>query len=111
MKSNIEDPGSDPAFSDPSQQLQADLLEFIRRGATEEIVARRAKAVSILRKADEFMRTHNPSPATPQGMILALSQAAERMGLKLTEYDDIVRGDAELLELERRVLEDARKRS
>ena len=67
-------------------------------------LADRAKAVSVLRKAEEFMATNNPSPRTPAGMRRALELAAGRVGLTIQEYEDIVRADPELQELERKVL-------
>lgn len=103
--------GPGRSFKDPSKPLGAELVDRDRADLTDEAVAKRAKAVAILRKAEEFMRTHNPSASTPQGMIRALELAAGRMGLKLAEYDEIVSGDAELIELERKVLEDARRRA
>lgn len=103
--------GAGRSFDDPSKPLGTHLLDPPPPGMSSEGVAKRAKAVAILRKAEEFMRTHNPSPTTPQGMIRALELAAGRMGLKLAEYDEIVSGDPDLVELERKVLEDARRRS
>lgn len=99
------------SFDDPSRPLGAELLDVESPPDDTEFVAKRAKAVAILRKAEEFMRTNNPSPSTPQGMIRALELAAGRMGLKLAEYDAIVKEDPPLQELERQVLEDARRRN
>lgn len=73
-------------------------------------VARRAKAIAVLRKADEFMRTNNPPPSDPVHTRRALELAAGRIGLTLREYDDLVRGDPELVALERRLIEDDRQR-
>ena len=67
-------------------------------------VADRAKAVAVLRKAEEFMATNNPSPRTPEGMRRALELAAGRVGLTIEEYDAIVKADDELVALERKVL-------
>lgn len=67
-------------------------------------VAERAKAVAVLRKAEEFMATEDPAPDGPEGMRRALELAAGRVGTTLDEYDAIVKGDPELAELERKVL-------
>ncbi|AKV02397.1 hypothetical protein AKJ09_09060 [Labilithrix luteola] len=43
-------------------------------------------------------------------MLRALELAAGRMGVKLSEYDAIVGDDPELRALERRVIDDVRRR-
>lgn len=114
------------SFEDPSRPLGEELVEraepissqpeggiygrAAEYGPRPVSVADRAKAVGVLRKAEEFMRTHNPDPSTPPGMHRAIELAAGRSGLSLAEYEAIVRHDPELAELERRVLEDALRR-
>jgi hypothetical protein len=67
--------------------------------------------VAILRKAEEFFYTHNPSPHEPYGVRRGLELAAGRMGLKLEDYEAIVRSDPEIAELQRLVIEDAKRRA
>lgn len=98
------------SFEDPSRPLGAELIDPNPSEAQRTFVANRAKAISILRKAEEFMRSHNPSGTTPDGVLRALELAAGRMGLKLSEYDAIVGDDPELRALERRVIDDVRRR-
>jgi hypothetical protein len=93
-------PGRD--FDDPRKPLGAEFLDH----SAPESVADRTKAVAILRKAEEFMRTNNPPATDMAGARRALELAAGRMGLKIGEYDAIVREDPELQALEQRVLED-----
>src|SRR5688572_13112800 len=97
------------SFGDPRRPLGADVIERAEtaeeRGPTA--VADRAKAVAVLRKAEEFMRTANPSPVDEHAARRALELAAGRAGIFFEEYRRIVRGDPELSELERRVLTEA----
>ena len=66
---------------------------------SDDAVADRAKVVSILRKAGEFVAHHNPSDPNR-----ALELAAGRIGVMWNEYRKIVDGDPELAELERKFL-------
>lgn len=102
------------SFDDPSRPLGEDTL---RRGhevganledgvygraeteAKDTGVADRAKVIAVLRKAEEFMATSNPSEPRR-----ALELAAGRIGLKFEEYQAIVKSDDELMDLERKVL-------
>lgn len=68
-------------------------------GAKDTGVADRAKAVAVLRKAEEFIASNNPSD--PQR---ALELGAGRVGLTIEEYRKIVDADHELLALERKFL-------
>ncbi len=115
------------SFDDPTRPLGEDLIERSPTntsaeeggiyGRSEQLgprpvsVADRAKAIAVLRKADEFMRTENPSPRTRDGMRRALELAAGRVGLTFEEYDVIVRHDPEVAELERKLLDDAMARA
>jgi hypothetical protein len=114
------------SFDDPSRPMGEKLIQQVPENssapeggvygrATEYgprpvSVADRAKAVSVLRKSEEFMRTHNPPATTPEGMRRALELAAGRVGLTIEEYDEIVKHDPEMKELERQVLEDMGRR-
>ncbi len=83
-----------------------------RRDATESAprnVADRAKAVSVLRKAEEFMRTANPPPTSPAEVHRALELAAGRIGITYEDYAAIVRADPELGELEQKVILSAKR--
>ncbi len=107
------------SFDDPNRPLGEDTLARAHdvganleggaygraeTGAKDTGVADRAKAIAVLRKAEEFMVNDNPSARTPEGMRRALELAAGRVGLTLEEYDAIVRADDELVALERKVL-------
>jgi hypothetical protein len=117
----VREPGR--SFDDPSRPLGEDLLERSPSntsaeeggvyGRAQELgprpvsVADRAKAIAVLRKADEFMQTDNPSPVTRAAMRRALELAAGRVGMTFDEYDVIVRNDPEVAELERKLLDEA----
>jgi hypothetical protein len=107
------------SFDDPRRPLGQELLENAHDvganleggvygraegDAKDTGVADRAKAIAVLRKAEELMATDNPSPRTPEGMRRALELAAGRVGLTIDEYDAILAADPELAELQRRVL-------
>lgn len=72
-------------------------------------VADRAKAVSVLRKAEEFMRTANPPPTSSAEIHRALELAAGRVGITYKDYASIVRADPEIAQLERQVIEAAKR--
>jgi hypothetical protein len=110
------------SFEDPSKALGEELLarsnpntlqppeDFARRevqaATLQHGVAERAKAIAVLRKADELIETENlpVHQATPRR---ALELAAGRVGLTIEEYNALTKDDAELLELEREVLANA----
>jgi len=73
-------------------------------------VAGRAKVIGVLRKAEELMSTANPAPNTDADVLRALELASGRVGLTYAEYRALADGDAELVDLERRVIDDARVR-
>ncbi|MEI9885750.1 MAG: universal stress protein [Rhizomicrobium sp.] len=73
-------------------------------------VGERAKVIGVLRKAEEFMSTANPPPDSDADVRRALELAGGRLGLTYREYRCYVDADPELVELERRVIVDARQR-
>lgn len=108
------------SFDDPSKALGADLIE--RSGVSPDLkedfraredqaeaaghgVAERAKVISVLRKAEELIAENN-LPAGENTFRRALELAAGRIGLTIEEYDALIKDDAEVLELQRKV-EDA----
>lgn len=102
------------SFDDPSQPLGKDIVERAHDvganleggvygraddDAKDTGVADRAKAVGVLRKAEEFLATNNPSEPRR-----ALELAAGRIGLTWDEYRKIVDADHELAALEQKFL-------
>ena len=73
-------------------------------------VAERAKVIGVLRKAEELMSTANPSPDTDAGVRRALELACGRVGLTYPEYRALADHDPDLVDLERSVIADARRR-
>ena len=63
--------------------------------------------MAVLRKAEEFLYTGNPSPHEPGGVHRALELAAGRLGITYAEYARIVKGDGELEGLQQQVVDDA----
>lgn len=76
------------AFEDTDEGRRAPSTE-------DDRVANRAKVVSVIRKAQEFLRTGNPPDVRR-----ALELAAGRVGLTYDEYRTLVDEDPELRELE-----------
>lgn len=74
-----------------------DIVERAQDRGDEASVADRAKGVSVLRKAEEFIASDNPSDPKR-----ALELAAGRVGLTYDEYRKIVDDDPELLALEQK---------
>jgi hypothetical protein len=99
--------GTSAPNGDPEESVYGRVSDHPRAGHG---VAERAKAVAVLRKAEELMASGNPSGETEGGRHRALELAAGRVGLKLREYERIVRGDDELRALETRVLDAAKNR-
>lgn len=60
-----------------------------------DLVANRAKAIGVLRKAEEFVT--NQDPPEP---LRALELAAGRCGVKYDEYRAMIESDVELAKLE-----------
>lgn len=114
------------SFDDPSKPLGEDLLartpasnvqpndDFRSREAQADMPrngpAERAKAVAVLRKLEELVAADNPPVYGEATLRRAHELAAGRVGLTFPEYEALVRGDAELVELERKVLDAARAR-
>jgi hypothetical protein len=114
------------AFDDPEKPLGYDLLERsaqshaipedLRDRADQAAsqpngVAERAKAIAVLRKADELIYEDNLPVAVEHDTQRALELAAGRVGLTYPEYRALVDKDPELLELEAKVFEHVRRRS
>jgi len=106
------------SFEDPNRTMGEALLEgtgpshtvpedFRRREQQANVpqngVAERAKVIGVLRKAEELMAEGN-LPRGQETPRRALELAAGRVGLTIHEYEALVKGDAELLELQHRVL-------
>lgn len=115
------------SFTDPSRPLGEEIIERAAAnssGAEEGVygranehanvqhgVADRAKAVAVLRKAEELMFTGNPSGDTEAGRRRAIELAAGRLGLSLKEYEKLCEGDEEVQALQAAVFEAARERA
>lgn len=93
---------------DPEEGIYGRAAEHFRSGHG---VSERAKAVAVLRKAEELMASGNPLGDTDEGQRRALELAAGRVGLKIEEYERLVDGDAEVEALQALVLEAARQRA
>jgi nucleotide-binding universal stress UspA family protein len=73
-------------------------------------VGERAKVISVLRKAEELMSLSIPPPNTASDVRRAFELASGRCGLTFPEYRALADGDPALVELERQVIADARRR-
>ena len=118
------------SFEDPSRPLGEELLERSRRSTpptTEDFrsrvaqareqaaadrygVAERAKVIGVLRKAEELMAPPNRAPSSEADLHRVLELAAHDVGLVFGEYLALKEGDDELFELEKRVLDNVRRR-
>lgn len=98
------------SFENHKKPLGEDLLDAAVQPGSGVSVTERAKAVAVLRKADEFMATENPPPDDARSIRRAVELAAGRVGVHLAEFDDIVRRDPEIAALERRLFEDDARR-
>jgi hypothetical protein len=114
------------SFDDPSRPMGEDTLarsaesstganeDFRSREAQADMphngVAERAKAIGVLRKAEELIATDNPAATDEAGLRRAFELAAGRVGLTIGEYDALVKDDPELLALEEKVKSAARSR-
>jgi hypothetical protein len=98
-------------FVDERKPLGYELLDRTLETHDLELLANRTKAVAVLRKAEEFLYTHNPGANEPGGVHRALELAAGRVGVEYPEYVKIVKRDPELQRIEREVIDDARARS
>lgn len=112
------------SFTDPSRPLGEGLIDradpfggdpnegvYGRANRSADIghgVAERAKAVSVLRKAEELMASGNPDGSTEGGRRRAIELACGRCGVQVKEFDLIVAHDAEVQALMTNVMEAAR---
>ncbi len=112
------------SFNDPNRPMGEELLKNTAASGTvkedfaaPEVqadvprngVAERAKVITVLRKAEELMAEGN-LPEGEETIQRALELAAGRDGLTIEEYNALIKGDPELIELERKVIEAARAR-
>jgi hypothetical protein len=116
------------SFTNPNRPLGEDMIEradpigsmdpergIYGRAVADHVehrpgVPERAKAVAVLRKAEELMASGNPSGDTEDGRRRALELAAGRCGVHMDEYDRIVDADDEVQALQAAVFEAARQR-
>ena len=118
------------SFEDPSRPLGEELLAHSKQGVAPTVedfrsrvaqareqaaadrygVAERAKVIGVLRKAEELMAAPNRPPQSEAELQRVLELAAHDVGLKLGEYRALMTGDDELADLEKKVLDDARRR-
>ena len=114
------------SFEDPARPLGEEVLahtaesnpvaneDFRSREAQVDTqqhgLSERAKAISVLRKAEEFVATNNPPCEDEAGLTRCFELAAGRVGLTIGEYDALVRSDPEILVLEAQVKDAARAR-
>ena len=112
------------SFEDPERPLGQELLErsgpsdtranedFRSREAQADMphngVAERAKAVSVMRLAEELIATHNPGANDEYSLQRCFDLAGGRLGLKPAEYESLLKGDVELEKLDAQVRAAAR---
>lgn len=72
-------------------------------------VAEVARAVSVLRKAEELMASGNPSGETEAGRRRAIELACGRCGVPIHEYDYLVETDEEVRALHITVMDAANR--
>lgn len=101
------------SFNDPNRPMGANLIaESGRSGSQPDLepgrggIAERAKAVAVMRKAEELMSSNNPPPSEARR---AFELAAGRVGLTIEDYDKLVKGDTELENLEAQVIANAKQ--
>lgn len=113
------------SFDDPKRPMGEGLLErsgqsstvaedFRSREAQADTptqgVAERAKAIGVLRKCEELIMDNNPGATDEATLRRCLELAAGRVGLTIGEYEALVKGDPELLQMESNVMEAARSK-
>ncbi len=97
------------AHSGPSKQPEEDFRgRDHQAAASQHGVAERAKTISVLRKVEELISEDDPPANDEAGLRTALELAAGRVGLTIEEYHSLVKGDPEVEDLERKVLDAAR---
>jgi hypothetical protein len=98
----------DPLGGDADEGVYGRASDHVRSGHG---VAERAKAVSVLRKAEELMASGNPSGDSEDGRRRAIELACGRAGVRIEEFDRYVKGDEELEAMMATVMEAARQRA
>ena len=112
------------SFENPDRPLGEEILEHSgpsstsasedfrsrekQAAARHKGVAERAKVIAVLRKLEDLVAERN-LPHGQETPRRALELAAGRVGLTLAEYQALVSGDPELVELEQKVLEAVRR--
>ena len=112
------------SFENPELPLGQELLEqsgpsdpranedFRSREAQADMphngVAERAKAVSVMRLAEELIATHNPGANDDASLERCFDLAGGRLGLKPEEYASLIKDDPELIHLDSQVRDAAR---
>lgn len=97
---------ADPLGGDPNEGMYG---RHVESAAIGHGVAERAKAISVLRKAEELMASGNPDGGTEDGRRRAIELACGRCGVHVDEFDKIIDGDEELRDLMANVMESARQ--
>ena len=92
--------GSVPPADFASGEAQAD--------TSAKGVAERATAIGVLRKVEELIADNNPGATDEASLRRCFELAVGRVGIKIGEYEALVKGDPELMKLEKNVLDAAR---
>lgn len=93
------------------ETLESPLKQTTRQGAADRGgVAQRAKVISVLRKAEEFIHTTEAPDDEQATLRRALELASGRIGMTYQEYRVLTDADPELVQLEHEVLADAHRR-
>lgn len=100
--------GEDLLAKSPPSTTQPDVGDAngrtTRGHAPPNGVAERAKAIGVMRKAEELMASEIPPPSDAAHIRRAFELAAGRLGLKIAEYDVLVKDDPELEALHAKVV-------
>ena len=94
---------SGPSTTDAHEDFRA---REVQAGTRPKGVAERATVIGVLRKMEELVAEGN-LPSGQATLRRALELASGRAGLTIQEYEALVQGDPELVDLERKVLEAA----
>lgn len=121
----LEDRLPGRSFDDPNRPMGEDVLahsapsaegieDFRSREAQADIaghgIAERARAIAVLRKAEELIADNNPGAPDEAGLRRCFELAAGRVGITIGEYNALVKGDPEMIKLEANVVDAVRAR-